>query len=135
MSTLAEHQATLEHVVANVALGIRGKDDKIRQAIACWLAGGHILLEDVPGTGKTVLARALSKSVHVPTTRVQFTPDLLPADIIGTAIFDKNEQSFRFTKGPPFYDGSASRRDQSRDTANASCPVTSYGGRDSLGRG
>lgn len=78
---------TIESVVQNVQKVIQGKEPVIRQALACWLAGGHALIEDVPGTGKTVLAKAIARSVNVPNSRIQFTPDLLPSDIIGYPVY------------------------------------------------
>jgi MoxR-like ATPase len=86
----------------NVRRVIVGKDEQIRQLICCWIAGGHLLIEDAPGTGKTILARAISKSGKVPFRRIQFTPDLLPTDIVGSAIFNQQKASFEFMRGPIF---------------------------------
>lgn len=90
------------NIVGNVKKVIVGKEQQIREAICCWLAGGHLLIEDVPGTGKTILARAIAKSVDVPFSRVQFTPDLLPSDIVGSSIFRQGQESFEFIRGPIF---------------------------------
>src|SRR5690606_27063830 len=88
---------------------IRGKRTHIDQVVTCLLAGGHILMEDNPGTGKTVLARSLAQSIagnedgnHLVFKRIQFTPDLLPMDLIGTYIFDDRTKDFHFRKGPLF---------------------------------
>lgn len=89
-------------VFENVSKVIIGKDKQINQAIACWLARGHLLIDDVPGTGKTFLARSLALSVDVPFQRVQFTPDLLPNDIIGSSIYRQDRQAFEFIPGPLF---------------------------------
>ncbi|MBI2520067.1 MAG: MoxR family ATPase [Bdellovibrio sp.] len=86
----------------NVAKVIVGKDEQIITVLATWLAGGHVLLEDVPGTGKTMMVRAFSKSVDVPFTRVQFTPDLLPSDLTGHSFYDESNKRFVFRKGPLF---------------------------------
>ncbi len=89
-------------VLGNVAKVIIGKDRQIRDIMACWMAGGHILIEDVPGTGKTILARAIAKSCQVPFHRVQFTPDLLPSDILGSSVFRQDTHAFDFHPGPVF---------------------------------
>ncbi len=81
---------------------IRGKSETIRHLLTAFLAGGNILLDDVPGVGKTTLAKALAKSVDAKFTRVQFTPDLLPSDITGTDIFNPKDGEFHFRPGPVF---------------------------------
>lgn len=91
------------HAVAKeVGKVIVGKDTQIRQALVCLLAGGHLLVEDVPGVGKTTLAHALAISLGLKFNRVQFTNDLLPADVIGISIFDRDKQGFQFHAGPVF---------------------------------
>ncbi|HWS72443.1 MAG TPA: AAA family ATPase, partial [Thermoanaerobaculia bacterium] len=87
---------------ANVEKVIRGKSEVIQFAIAALLAKGHILLEDVPGVGKTTLAHALARSVSLSFQRIQFTSDLLPADIVGVTIFNQDHQEFEFISGPIF---------------------------------
>jgi MoxR-like ATPase len=86
----------------NVELVIRGKSEVVEFALAAMLAHGHILLEDVPGVGKTTLAHALARSISLEFQRIQFTSDLLPADIIGVTIFNKDQQDFEFIPGPVF---------------------------------
>ncbi|HEY0591620.1 MAG TPA: MoxR family ATPase [Thermoanaerobaculia bacterium] len=87
---------------ANVERVIRGKPEIIQLAIAAMLARGHILLEDVPGVGKTTLAHALARSVSLDFHRIQFTSDLLPADIVGVSIFNQERHEFEFIRGPIF---------------------------------
>ena len=79
-----------------------GKEHQIRQALVCLLAGGHLLIEDIPGVGKTTLAHALAVSLGLRFNRVQFTSDLLPADVIGVSIFDRETSTFVFHPGPIF---------------------------------
>jgi MoxR-like ATPase len=92
----------IRQLEANVALVIRGKREVIRLATVCLLARGHVLLEDVPGVGKTTLAQALARSLGLSFQRIQFTSDLLPSDIIGVSIFNQKLQSFEFVPGPLF---------------------------------
>ena len=92
----------VNRILANVRSVIVGKDRQIIEALCCWIAGGHLLIEDVPGTGKTILARAIAKSVDVPFSRVQFTPDLLPSDIIGASVYRQTQGEFEFKRGPLF---------------------------------
>jgi MoxR-like ATPase len=86
----------------NVARVIRGKREVIRLATVCLLARGHVLLEDVPGVGKTTLAQALARSLGLSFQRIQFTSDLLPSDIIGVSIYNQKNQTFEFVSGPLF---------------------------------
>ncbi|MFY9326871.1 MAG: AAA family ATPase [Georgfuchsia sp.] len=89
--------------VLNAACGvILGKGREIRMALACLLARGHLLIEDVPGVGKTILAHMLAKLLGLDFQRIQFTSDLLPADILGVSVFDRDSGSFRFHPGPIF---------------------------------
>ncbi|MDH4066454.1 MAG: AAA family ATPase, partial [Acidobacteriota bacterium] len=89
----------LERQVASV---VKGKPEVIRQAVVCLLARGHMLIEDVPGVGKTTLSQALSRLLGLDYKRIQFTSDLLPADVIGVSIFDRESSTFRFHPGPIF---------------------------------
>jgi MoxR-like ATPase len=91
-----------EAVIALAGQVILGKERQIRLAMACILARGHLLIEDVPGVGKTTLSHALARLLGLDYQRIQFTSDLLPADIIGVAIFDRESSSFRFHAGPIF---------------------------------
>ncbi len=95
--------ATLaEKIRENISRVIVGKEHQLELILTAMLAGGHILLEDVPGTGKTTLAKSLARSVNCDFSRVQFTPDLLPSDITGTRIYQRETESFVFVKGPAF---------------------------------
>jgi MoxR-like ATPase len=91
-----------EAVVANVEQAIQGKGDAIRLAMVCLLAEGHLLIEDVPGVGKTSLAKALAASLDVSWHRIQFTPDLLPSDVTGVMVYNRANGSFDFRPGGVF---------------------------------
>ena len=97
--TAVERIAAVQRQVADVVVG---KDAQIRLCLACLIAGGHLLIEDLPGVGKTTLAQALAVSLGLAFSRVQFTADLLPADVIGGSIFDRHQQRFVFHGGPVF---------------------------------
>lgn len=92
----------LDSVVAQVGSIILGKQTQIRLTLACLLARGHLLIEDLPGVGKTTLAHALAKALGLEFQRIQFTSDLLPADILGVSVFDRDSSSFKFHPGPVF---------------------------------
>jgi MoxR-like ATPase len=94
--------ADLKRLHDNIASVVLGKPEVIRLALVSLLADGHLLLEDVPGVGKTLLAKAVAKSIDCTFRRVQFTPDLLPADLLGTSIFHQPTGEFRFLPGPLF---------------------------------
>ncbi|HEY8178263.1 MAG TPA: MoxR family ATPase [Candidatus Limnocylindria bacterium] len=93
-------QEPAERVVANVERVIVGKHVEVRMALVALLCEGHILIEDVPGVGKTMLAKAVSKSIGCSFRRIQFTPDLLPSDVTGLSIFNQKTQEFEFRPGP-----------------------------------
>jgi MoxR-like ATPase len=92
----------IRRLESNVAKVIRGKREVIRLATVCVLARGHVLIEDVPGVGKTTLSQALARSLGLSFQRIQFTSDLLPSDIIGVSIFNQKTQAFEFVPGPLF---------------------------------
>ncbi|MDD5644121.1 MAG: MoxR family ATPase [bacterium] len=92
----------IKKLIDNVNHVIRGKEDKVKLIITALLAGGNILIEDVPGVGKTTMAKALAMSIGGIFSRIQFTPDLLPADILGGSVYNPKEGSFVFRKGPIF---------------------------------
>ncbi|MEZ6091579.1 MAG: MoxR family ATPase [Pirellulaceae bacterium] len=94
--------ACFEKLLANLECAIRGKRQSLELLLSCLAAKGHALLEDIPGTGKTTLAKALAMSMGCVFHRVQFTPDLLPSDIVGSSIFNSRENTFSFNRGPIF---------------------------------
>jgi MoxR-like ATPase len=95
-------QAKIDQLVSAVSTVLYGKEAQIRQAFACLFTGGHLLIEDLPGMGKTTLAHALGQVLGMDYQRLQFTSDMLPADILGASIFDAAQGSFSFHKGPVF---------------------------------
>ncbi len=102
MSPVINLQEKVEQAVAEVGKVVLGKDQQIRLALCCLFSGGHLLMEDKPGMGKTTLSQALARTFGLQYSRIQFTSDLLPADILGVSIYDQNKASFTFHKGPIF---------------------------------
>ena len=123
----ADHPSVTDHVEAftkQICEVIVGKNQAVKLAVACLLARGHLLIEDIPGVGKTTLSQALARSLALAFQRIQFTSDLLPADILGNSIFDRTEQRFVFHRGPL---SRTDRRGQSRDSENAKRVARSNG--------
>jgi MoxR-like ATPase len=101
-SGLEEFGQRFDAVADNIELVIQGKRETIELVAACMLSGGHVLLEDVPGVGKTLLAKSLARSIDCTYQRIQFTPDLLPSDVTGVSVWDRNSEQFVFRAGPVF---------------------------------
>lgn len=93
---------TVDQTVSQIEQVLRGKKQAIKLALSCFFAGGHLLLEDLPGMGKTTLAASLAKALGLEYTRVQFTSDMLPSDLLGSTVFEQETGTFHFHKGPIF---------------------------------
>lgn len=104
MISTVEAKLKIDQLIAEIEKIIVGKRQVIQLAVTALLAEGHVLFEDIPGVGKTMFAKTLGKSIQCQVNRIQFTPDLLPADIVGVSIFDKESQVFEFKRGPIFTD-------------------------------
>ena len=102
LSPVVRALKTIELFRDSIEQTIRGKTDVVDRLIICMLAGGHILIEDLPGLGKTTLAYCLARSIDCSFSRVQFTSDMLPSDIIGVSIYNEKEHEFQFKRGPIF---------------------------------
>ncbi|MFO8115776.1 MAG: AAA family ATPase, partial [Halorubrum sp.] len=100
--SVADVSRLCEDVATNVSRVIVGHDDEIEHVITALLARGHVLLEDVPGVGKTMLARSIATSIDCTFSRIQFTPDLLPTDVTGVNVFNQKRREFEFQPGPIF---------------------------------
>jgi MoxR-like ATPase len=106
--TISDQQAewfakTFDELTTNMEQAVLGKRHVVRLALTCLLSEGHLLLEDYPGTGKTMLARSLANTVQGSHARIQFTPDLLPSDVVGVTVYDQHKNSFEFHPGPIFH--------------------------------
>jgi MoxR-like ATPase len=102
VNDISNAKHTVDKLAKEVGRIILGKDTEIKLALSCILAGGHLLIEDVPGVGKTLLARSLARCLVLSFSRIQFTSDLMPADVIGVSIYQQNDNAFVFHKGPVF---------------------------------
>lgn len=102
IQSLEESRRRAQALAENIRLVIRGKDNQVEMAVVALISGGHLLIEDVPGVGKTMLARSLALSLSGFYYRIQFTPDLLPSDITGTTVFNQRNSEFEFRPGPVF---------------------------------
>src|SRR3954451_5640348 len=100
---VAQARAMMERVAESLQTVIVGKPQQPQQAVTCLVAGGHLLLEDIPGVGKTTLAEAVARSCGLSFARIQFTADLMPTDILGAQIFRAQTGTFDFKKGPLFH--------------------------------
>ena len=131
--TITQEQATwfaqtFGQIADNVERAVLGKRHVVELVLTAMLSDGHVLLEDVPGTGKTSLARAMAQSVQGTNTRIQFTPDLLPSDITGISVYDQKEGVFEFHAGPDLREHRARRRDQPREPEDPVGAARGHGG-------
>jgi MoxR-like ATPase len=102
MKTCISGQEIYQRLAKNIQIVLKGQEPAVRKLLAAFFSGGHVLLEDYPGTGKTTLAKALALSVDINFKRIQFTPDLLPSDILGVSVLNPKDQTFHFHEGPIF---------------------------------
>lgn len=99
---MTNHQASAEKIIENIEKVIKGKRQSVKYALLCFISEGHLLIEDPPGVGKTMLAKSLARSIEGTFKRIQFTPDLLPSDITGVVVYQSQKEDFRFLPGPIF---------------------------------
>ena len=117
-----------QKIVENISKVIVGKKQTIELLLVALITEGHVLLEDVPGVAKTLLAKCLAKSMGGTFNRIQFTPDLMPADITGFNVYDQHSASFSFRPGPGHHQRTACRRNQPHHTAYTVQPARMHGG-------
>src|SRR5262245_9859604 len=98
-----EARAAMEGLATNLGRALLGKEPQLKLAVTCIAAGGHLLIEDVPGVGKTTLAEAVARSCDLTFARVQFTADLMPSDLVGVQVLQPQTSSFQFRPGPLFH--------------------------------
>ena len=124
----SEFQTNFERIASNVEKVIQGKGDIVRLSLVALISEGHVLLEDVPGVGKTMLAKSLARSLGCTWSRIQFTPDLLPTDVTGVSVWDRNSGAVRFQARSRIRQHLPGRRDQQGLAENSVGPPRMHGG-------